>query len=319
MSFLIDIFKTKVAGSSMVFYEVLAGASLSLALAIPIFLDKVMRPRYEERFEEFKFQNQMDFVKILQDISDKVRDNKDEFIDRISDEMEKLINAWGYLKSNENKMNKLIEYRKGLFLGWMGTFILNILSIKYGPIKIFNLINQDDFSTLVFMFMVLISTKYVYDLFKLDDSLSKIKITENKKEQEIVIPKSTISSIMSEYITIENMVTKELDGYVDYMKNVRMKIGDMLYELDIIIPNDKNPKYIIEIKTRLSRQIIRRLNYRFSEIKKNLPHIKLILIYESTTLTSLKESHETWDYNIPLTKISTLKTIIDSTRVISPT
>jgi len=298
----------------MAFYEVLAGASLSLALAIPVFLDKVMRPRYEERFEEFKNQNQTDFIKILEDISDKIRINKDEFIDGISNDMETLINTWGYLKSNENKMNQLIEYRKALFLGWMSTFIFNILSIKYDSFKIIKMINQGDFSTLIFFIMVLLSTKYVCDLFKLDDSLSKIKISENKQESETIIPKTTISSIMSEYKNMERIITDILDDYVTYMKNVRMTIGNLNYELDLIIPNNINPEYIIEIKKRLSLRTIRNLNYRFGEIKNNLPQVKIIIIYESATLTSLREMSTTWDYMIPLSQIETLRNMFSDNK-----
>jgi len=295
----------------MGFYEFLAGASLSLALAIPVFLDKVMRPRYEERFEEFKHQNQADFIKVLENISDKVRINTDEFIDGISNEMEILINTWGYLKSNENKMNQLIEYRKTLFLGWMSVFIFNILSIKYSDVKMTNMITQGDFSTLIFFIMILLSTKYVYDLFKLDDSLSKIKISEKKQDSDTVISKNTISSIMSEYKNIELMVTNILDDYVNYMKNVRMKIGDLDYEFDIVVPNSVNPEYIIEIKKRLSLSTSRHLNYKFGQIKNNLSEIKLLIIYESATLSSLKEMQKIWDYMIPLNKIETLRNIFD--------
>jgi hypothetical protein len=48
------------------FFEAIAGLSLTLAFSIPVLMDKVMRPRYEERFEEFRAYNHSQLLVALE-------------------------------------------------------------------------------------------------------------------------------------------------------------------------------------------------------------------------------------------------------------
>lgn len=48
----------RVSGHKMALFDVLTAFSASLVIAIPTFMDKVMRPKYEEQFSEFREANQ---------------------------------------------------------------------------------------------------------------------------------------------------------------------------------------------------------------------------------------------------------------------
>jgi hypothetical protein len=57
----------------MAFFEALVAASISLGLDIPVFLERVMRPQYEERFEEFRMDSRVKFVLAFEKGLEKLR------------------------------------------------------------------------------------------------------------------------------------------------------------------------------------------------------------------------------------------------------
>lgn len=59
-------------------FEVLTAFSASLAIAIPTFMDKVMRPKYEERFGEFRKARRETFFDEFEDAARKLRQTTEE-------------------------------------------------------------------------------------------------------------------------------------------------------------------------------------------------------------------------------------------------
>jgi hypothetical protein len=53
-------------------FESLAAISVTLGLSIPVFMEKVMRPRYEERFAEFQKASRENFINELNDAATKI-------------------------------------------------------------------------------------------------------------------------------------------------------------------------------------------------------------------------------------------------------
>jgi ABC-type transport system involved in cytochrome bd biosynthesis fused ATPase/permease subunit len=99
-------------------FEVLTAFSASLAIAIPTFMAKVMRPKYEERFEEFRKARRQTFFDEFEDASRKIRQITEEIAPETVEAMENLFGEWRQLKSDENRLKKLLFMRKFFYVGW---------------------------------------------------------------------------------------------------------------------------------------------------------------------------------------------------------
>jgi hypothetical protein len=143
-------------------YEILAGTSLTLGLAIPVFMDKVMRPRYEEKINQYNSEKTRQFLETLDDINSTAQENTESIFTDLEPEIDELFNKWGRLKEDENRYEDLLKRRKEIFIIWMITFGLNLLSIEYSNSYLFNTeILIGDTSKLFFSGSFIIGTKYI--------------------------------------------------------------------------------------------------------------------------------------------------------------
>jgi hypothetical protein len=69
-------------------FEVLTSASVALGLAIPVFMEKVMRPRYEEQFEQYRKDSRTAFVDELDEAVGQLRQSADSLSPETVEKME---------------------------------------------------------------------------------------------------------------------------------------------------------------------------------------------------------------------------------------
>lgn len=102
----------------MTLFEVMTGLSASFAIGIPTFMDKVMRPKYEERFREFGEARRDSFIDEFEKALPMVKQAKQELTPEVVETMENLFNEWGQVRSDETRLSILLKYRKYfLFFG----------------------------------------------------------------------------------------------------------------------------------------------------------------------------------------------------------
>jgi hypothetical protein len=87
-------------------------------------MDKVMRPRYEARFEEFRQYNRSQLFAALETAMERVRRlkrSRELMTPADYAIMEGVVARWTLVKENETRMDTLFRRRKHLFVGWLNT------------------------------------------------------------------------------------------------------------------------------------------------------------------------------------------------------
>lgn len=296
----------------MALFEVMAALSASLAIAIPTFMEKVMRPKYEERFSEFTRARREVFFEEFEKASHQIKQTKDEMTPELMETMESLFNEWSQIKTDENKLTTLLKYRKLFFVGWLGVCFLCLLSIQHSEVLI-PLTKDVTFGVLTWMFfgvMFLASISYGYDLFNLDEKLSKIKAKTTGETFGQVEP---IRGVITAGIVAEGKVEDALKRFkIPFQRNAVIRTEDRRYYADFLIPTAKNPKYLIEVKTRLFSSRVYSTALQFREIKSQIP-LKLILIsnFKDASPDILEITKKYWDFAIDFEELENLREIIE--------
>jgi len=153
----------------------MATTSIALALAIPVFMEKVMRPRYEERFEDFRKLLKRNFMSKMANAIQMMKKSKDDITTDNFDVMESLFNEWNDVKINYNKLNRYLGQRKFYFGFWLVSFVLALLSCEYPDMPLPLGYNLGQVSLIVFFAVLIVSGWYVWQLFGLDEQLTKYK------------------------------------------------------------------------------------------------------------------------------------------------
>jgi len=282
----------------MAYFETLTAVSVTLCFAFPYLMDKIMRPKYEEHFEELIKRNRDSFVEELDNAVNILKREKDVFNPETGKKMDDLFDEWGQIKSDETKLNCLIRNRMYLFFGWAVSIIMNLLAIDNGNIMLNDKISYGNFCTLFFGVMFLFSMIFSYGLFKLDDEISQVR---DKTQMEIIPAKPSpisISSTMALYRELESEFEKLLRAITSFEKDVRFEddTGNVI-EVDFVIPSKSNPKYIVELKRsiRFSMSLDRGIIYRYF---KRTYGSKTILIGDLSRLRAVSRSQllDVWDY-----------------------
>lgn len=159
----------------MVLYEIMATTSIALALAIPVFMEKVMRPRYEERFEDFRKLLKKNFMSKMANALEAMTKSEDDITPDNFDVMESLFSEWNDVKTNYNKLKGYLGQRKFYFGFWMVSFILSLSSCEYPSIPLLLGYNLGQVSLIIFFVVLIISGWYVWQLFELDEQLIEYK------------------------------------------------------------------------------------------------------------------------------------------------
>jgi len=273
-------------------------------------MEKVMRPKYEERFTEFSKARREVFFEEFESAFNQLKQTKEEMTPELIDTLETLFDEWGQVKTEVNKLTTLLRLRKFLFVGWLAVSFLCLASIQYSDVLI-TMTEDVTFGSITWLFfglMFLASLNYGYDLFNLDEKLSKIKAkTTGEAFAEVVPVKGMVKIGLEE----ENKVEQILNKFkIPFSKNVAIETDETRLWVDFTIP-PKKPKYIIEVKTRLFTSRIASLALRFEKIK-SVYQVKTILIsnLKNSSEIALKTARQLWDYVIDFEELEKLKEII---------
>ena len=292
----------------MTLFEVMTVLTVSLAIAIPTFMDKVMRPKYEERFSEFREARRDVFLDEFENAFNQLKKTKEEMTPEIIETMESLFNEWGQVKSDENKLSTLLRYRKLFYFGWFVSGVLCLFSIEYSETLIPQTrIPLGNVAIFVFIVIFCLSLWYGYELFELDEKLSKFK---TKTTGETFGKAESIGIIMESYRQAESKVENTLKKFgIPFNKNIAMRTNGGVIIPDYVISSKKTPKYLIEVKTRIRSRDIYSLSLRYRAIKTDRP-LKKILISNFRSEEELKYAKAYWDFVIDFQNLDELEKII---------
>lgn len=294
----------------MAIFEALTAISVGLALGIPAFMDKVMRPKYEERFEEFRKTRREAFFDEFEDASRKLRQTTEEIAPETVEAMESLFGEWGQLKSDENRLKKLLSMRKFFFVGWFLVCGLSLISIQSSESQIGQTswsLGQATIGAVIVMFLA--SLWYGYTLFDFDDQLSKFK---GETTGAVFGKTETVRFSLVAYSQLERKVEAALKKFkIPYAKNALLKTNGVRTEVDFVIPPGQNPKFAIEIKSKPLVTVLYYISLRFKELKDAIP-LKTILIsdFQRASAEAKRVAEAYWDYTVDFEELDRLKEII---------
>lgn len=296
-------------------FEALATVSVALGLAIPVFMDKVMRPRYEERFYEYRTENRERLVEGLQESLDKLKKtarSKQELDPEITTSLESLVTRLERFSSEENKLGSLLKWRKILFVGWMLSLALSSLSIKFSERIVFGQTTLGEAAIAIFIFSLIASVLYVWELFELDEKLSRFG--GKGYGESLQMP---ARGIIKERELEQNILQILKEWGIPFEKAPPIMIGSKFrVKPDFVVPAAKEPKYFIETRLNLrSSTELRYLKHFGEDLKRYYPGVKTILI---TKVPSLPPSRNNlsgrWDFIIDIDNLKELKRIIQIKR-----
>ena len=223
----------------MALFEVYATTSIALAIAIPTFFEKVMRPGYEKKVEKYRQESLEVFRQALNEFAD-IFNRENELTDEIIEKMENVVNSWGTVKINEKKFEHLINQRNLVTLSWLIIFSWTILSIH--SLEINNILNFDwpKYVTYIFFIGIAMTFFHVNSLLQFDRELVKFDAEEEKSKMA-----GDMSDIRNQHLETESQIINALRNSDIPFEN---EVSGKNFNYDIVIPDSKKPKVFIEIK-----------------------------------------------------------------------
>jgi RecB family endonuclease NucS len=105
-------------------------------------------------------------------------------------------------------------------------------------------------------------------------------------------------------------VLSRIRGLINYELDAKIEYEGSMTLADIIIPSNKNPKFIIEIKSAILGKSIIDISKVYNRIKEKYPNVKTILIYRIITPQAFQFLTEYWDYLVSINDLDKLEEII---------
>lgn len=269
----------------MPLYEVLATISLTFAIGIPTFLEKVMRTGYETRVERYQNGVLREFREVFYDAFQEFSKSQD-LTDEIENQISKVVDLWERVRSNYHKLERLIQNRTYLFLGWMLVFsscLITLYSEYQGIQYLFNF-DWAQLTNVTFVLLLLITIVYGYGLLSFDTELTKYG---GKKLEEKVGRSIGTEAKVDSY---EKLVKfrKENEMLVDnYLVQNNIKFEKESYignqKFDYVLPDRNSPKIVLTTKFFTSNKIPSGLVSstiisEFAPLKFGNPKVKTIFI-----------------------------------------
>jgi hypothetical protein len=300
----------------MATFEAIAALAGALAVAIPTFMDKVMRPKYEELFTRFRKARMDSFIDELEKTLEQLKQTKEALNPETAEAMQSLFNEWGQIKTDENKLTTLLKYRKFFFVGWFVSCTFSLFSVEYSEVLIPLLQDMPLGRVTLFIFICMLFATFWYgiELFNLDEKLSKFGAEKTGEIfGEIESTRKSMKVALTEHVIAENTVEKTLTKFsIPFEKNAIFKSKNGVAVVsDYAIPSSKKPKYLIEIKVAPLMDSIYRTSNMYNEIKSETS-AKTIFIsnFEGKPQSVLKVAEAYWDYVIDFHDLERVKEII---------
>lgn len=200
--------------------------------------------------------------------------------------------------------------RKFFYVGWFLVSGLSLLSIQSSENQIVLTnwtLGQATLSA--FMVMFLASLWYGYNLFDLDEQLSKFK---GETSGAVFGKTENVRISLGAYFQLEQKVETVLEKYkIPFAKDALLKTNGIRTEVDFAIPSGQNPKFAIEIKSKPRMSFLYEYSLRFKEIKAAFS-LKTILIsdFQGASAEAKKVAQAYWDYVVDFEDLDRLKEII---------
>lgn len=293
----------------MTLFEVMTALSATFAIAIPTFMEKVMRPKYEERFAEFREARRDSFIEEFEKALPKLKQSKQELTPETIETMESLFNEWGQVRTDENRLSVLLKYRKFFFISWFVSCALALFAIEYSTnIIIFNpLLTLGQIAGGFFVMMLFASLWYGYELFILDEKLSKIKSNTTGEQFGKSEP---VTARVKLYYTAEKKVEDALVKFgFPYQKDTRFNLENSNIITDFSIPKEM-PKYVIEVKAGRVMDFQRLV--RTYQLLKQKVNVNTILVMDYYILSGGERDFlkKGFDYVLDFTELEKLKDVV---------
>jgi hypothetical protein len=309
--------------------EVIATVSGTLALAIPLVMERVLRPRYEDRFEELQINNRSRFVQTFEEALNRLKKMGNAVI---SPEdygiMERLFSQWSGVKEGETKLDYLISRRKYLFVAWMISMLMAVLDLGFPSTVVIN-VQLAQLSLAVFTLVSFYSIYYAVRVFQLDEQISTYyeqvhssaeppQFAPSKNvEMHPVAKEANLPTICLERDNIPTLKDKLVHA---------LKENDIAFEIqprlaffddekrmrfpDFVVQSSKNPRYFIEVEGRLSREASYPIAYLGRFLEERYPRIPVILLADSIAPDARSILSQTFNYIFDSNEIDKLVSLL---------
>jgi hypothetical protein len=287
-------------------------ASVAFMLGIPVFMERVMRPRYEERFEEFREEGIEAFVRQLEEALDRFKRTKEIVTPETETMMGSLFSQWDKIRTNETRLQNLLKTRVYLFALWMASAILSLFSIEYLSYQVPFLgeLRLGQLTQFVFLIAFVFSGSYVLELFSLDQKLSRYgRISRGPQPSQAPSYFSIVYRGMEMDRKVEDVI-KELG--VPYDRRLISTLGAAIM-FDYVIPSSEQPLYVVEVKSAVkSKALLHDLSDKLRLARTAFPKVKGILVFDfgETPSKNLETANKTWDYTVDFKRLQDLKNIV---------
>ncbi|MFA4955560.1 MAG: hypothetical protein WC556_01130 [Candidatus Methanoperedens sp.] len=282
-------------------FEIYATTSIALAVAIPTFFEKVMRPGYEKRVEKFRKKSLEEFRLSLNEVVE-IFNKESELTEEIGEKMDSVVDSWSTVQSNDKKFEELINNRNYVTLGWLLAFSAALLSINSQEFNNILNIEWPKYVTLIFFLALASTIFYLKSLSDFDKELSRFGM-EDEKLKEISRPNilsGEVSELRKTELDIESRIIEALkNNAIPFEKDAMGKRN----RYDIVIPDIKNPKIFIEIKARLP--VLPRISITLDRVismavftKRDYPQSKFILLINNKKKFFLPSVEEFLKYDV---------------------
>jgi len=295
-----------------------------------------MRPRYDQRFEEFRQANLEALVTAIEQASEKLRPLKrsgkapPEIPPDVYEAMQHLVSQWTQVRQNQNKLNVLLKRRKYLFVMWAVSFALSLLAIwspdalvvsvpiveasaPYTPVGQATL-TLGQVACIFFLLILGYSAYYGWELFDLDERLSRFSGTivpagERAVATGVVVLRRSGSQLESD------VGSELLKQGIRFETSPKLRTlpddGGISYRPDFAIPSANDPRFLIEVKGSLTLSGAYVVSSLGRRLKETYPAARTVIVSTAMTHEVKRFLKKNWDYVFDLTELPILASAIN--------
>ncbi len=307
----------------MAIFESLAAVSIALALGIPVLMERVLRPHYEDRFEQFRLYNRGQLLNFFEEALGKLRGLKSHEVmsPELYESMNRLITQWTTVNSYENKLTIVTSRRKYLFAGWMVSLALCLASINSSDFMVTPSIPLGGMAVGWFGIVFVYSMYYALQLYLFDEKLANFRRTA-------ALPSGTIKLTVEPAIADRAVpsekhieITARLQGLltakqIPFVANPIIRKDDYKgVSPDFALPDADSPRYFIEVKDILTIQGSYGVAALGASLKFLFPNALTILVVAQAGAETRKFlTQRSWDYVFDATGLEQLALLVQNAK-----
>jgi hypothetical protein len=212
------------------------------------------------------------------------------------------------LEDLEKEIHYMKAFPKYLGIGVMLNFLLFLLTAFSSFLYITGTGSDTPIIILFILSTFLFLGVGIYGIFDVNDAISE-DFKKMKKEKEEI--KQEITNAPEEVRIVSEIESLLLDMKVPFERNTPVKADGVKVVPDLVIPSANNPKYVIEIWSKPTYDLLNRISLKYMKLSES--NIKTIFISDFEKNEALLEFAEYfWDYVVDPRYIEKLKTILSN-------